>query len=147
MPRLHVSVTHRHESLMMKRHTIQNYGYFTLRYSTCYYLNDNKHPVRFCWSTRILLLALVLVTSLPGGMWNTAIMQRVCLSVHSRGSKITRRNCTKLCLHVICGRNEVLLWSQRNTLCISCFANDVMFSHNDANTQRRRGLGGCNVAN
>jgi len=64
------------------------------------------------------------------GILSIAMSVYVCLSVRSHISETTRLNFTKCSPRVIRGRGSVLLWRQWNTLCISGFVDDVMFSHN-----------------
>jgi len=44
--------------------------------------------------------------------------------------KMTRPNFMKYSVHVNCGHGLILLWWQCNTLCISHFVDDIMFSCN-----------------
>jgi len=56
-----------------------------------------------------------------------------CLFVRSHNSKTARTNFTKYFVHVACGRGSVLLWRHCDTLCISGFMNNVIFSYHGAN--------------
>jgi len=57
-----------------------------------------------------------------------AVHLHVCVSAHvSQEPHVqTSSNFT----HVVRGRGALLLWRRRDTLCISGFVNDVIFSHN-----------------
>jgi len=54
----------------------------------------------------------------------------VRLSVRFHNSKTTWPNFTKFVVHAAHGPGSVLLWRRGDTLCISGFVDDVMFSCN-----------------
>ena len=53
----------------------------------------------------------------------------VCLSVRDHIFGTTSPIFTKFSMHVTCGRGSVLLWWRSDTLCTSCFMDDVIFAH------------------
>ena len=53
----------------------------------------------------------------------------VCLSVHHHVSRNTRLIFTKCFVCVAYCRGSVVLWRLCDTLCTSCFMDDVMFAH------------------
>jgi len=70
--------------------------------------------------------------------WDQHVCMCVCLSVHLCVSKTARPNFTKFCVRVTCGLASVLLWRQYDTLCITGFVHNVMFSHNAGISQNQR---------
>ena len=72
-----------------------------------------------------------MIISTASGMQSIVMSMSVwlpaCLSVHSQNSKT---ELYQIFVHVAYGPGSVPLWQSCDTLCISGFVNDVIFSHN-----------------
>jgi len=62
----------------------------------------------------------------PGGVWTIVMSMSVCLSVYSFNSKTAWQDFTKFCLHVAHGCGSVLFWQCCDTVCTSCFLDDII---------------------
>jgi len=59
---------------------------------------------------------------------SVSVCLSVCMSVRDYIFGTTRPICTKFSPHVTYGRGSVLLWRRGDTLCISGFMDDVIFT-------------------
>jgi len=83
-----------------------------------------------CFLLQSIPYSNLLVCSQEGCKVLWWVCPSICLSVHPHISETTRPHFIDCFVHVACGRGTVLLWPRCDTLCLSSFMDDVMFSHN-----------------